>query len=301
MKIIEVTPSNSIQAVLNQYSSIEKLIIKLSPGKYHEKLSIDTDYVTIEGHSPKTTFIVNSDYNYKIHQDGQIYNTFRTQTVNILSNDVTLKNLTVRNDAGSKENIGQAIALSVYGNNFQANNCYFHGYQDTIFCGPLPEDLTIRYQNFLPKSHLSTKDISCNFESCIVSGAIDFIFGSAFAIFRNCKIIAIDKGYIVAPSTYKDFEFGFVFIDCEIISQSKSFDVYLARPWRNHGAVCFICCNFKGNFHPERYELWGKDVYRFYESPQKISKYSKELSSSKEEQLRMGGIKKIAPYEKITN
>ncbi len=286
MKTIKILPNSSIQKVLDTFETDELIKIKLSPGIYHEKITVNCSNIIIEGSSKEDTIITYSDYNYKIHEDGQIYNTFRTPTLNILGKNVVLKNLTIRNDSGKGKDIGQAIALSVYGDNFTADNCSFHSYQDTIFCGPLPQDLTIRYKDFLPLSHLHTNNIHCYFKECLITGAVDFIFGSAFAIFTNSIIRAIDKGYIVAPSTYQFQEFGFVFIDCVIENVSKSVDVFLARPWRNHGSTCFINCNFKGSFNPERYDLWDKEFYRFYESPLVDSKYVLALPEMKEEQLR---------------
>lgn len=286
MKTIKIFPNSSIQKIIDTFENNEIIKIQLATGIYHEKITINCSNIIIEGSSKEDTIITYSDYNFKIHEDGKIYNTFRTPTLNILGNNVILKNLSVRNDSGKGKDIGQAIALSVYGNNFTADNCSFHSYQDTIFCGPLPHDLTIRYQDFLPLSHLHTNSINCYFKECVITGAIDFIFGSAFAIFTNSIIRAIDKGYIVAPSTYESQEFGFVFIDCIIENVSESKEVFLARPWRNHGSTCFINCNFKGKFSPERYNLWEKEFYRFYESPLVNSRYVLALPEMKEEQLR---------------
>lgn len=286
MKTIKIFPGSSIQKVLNNLKTNDLIRILLFSGVYSEKVMINRSNLIIEGIGPEETIITNSDYNYKIHADGKIYNTFRTPTINVLGNNVILKNLTIRNDSGKGKEIGQAVALSVYGNNFSAENCSFHGYQDTIFCGPLPKDLTIRYKDFLPLSHLNAENISCYFHKCLITGAVDFIFGSAFAIFKDSIIKAIDKGYIIAPSTYQDQEFGFVFIDCLIQNISKSNEVFLARPWRNHGSTCFINCDFQGEFHPDRYNLWEKEFYRFYESPFVQSKYVLELPEMKEEQLR---------------
>lgn len=285
MKQLILSNSDSIQKTLDEYLDENEIVIRLKPGIYKEKISIDNDNVVIEGDSSGNTIITFCDYNYKIHEDGQIFNTFRTPTLNVLGKNVTLKNLTVRNDSGNGPDIGQAVALSVYGDGFKAFDCQFHGYQDTIFCGPLPVDLTVRYKDFLPKSHLHTEPVRCDFKNCLVTGSVDFIFGSAQAFFKSCKIVATHKGYIVAPSTYQDQDHGFVFIDCTIENLSDTDQVYLARPWRAHGATAFINCRFLGRIHPERYHDWEKPIYRFQEYPYIESRHSKEFDILEAEQL----------------
>lgn len=287
MKTIQIYSHQSIQEILDSEINTDELTIKLAPGIYREKLVIHNSNLIIEGNSLEDTIIVYNDYNYKIHQNGQIFNTFRTSSVNVIGNNVTFKNITVKNDAGHGEKIGQAVALSVYGNCFNAFKCKFESYQDTIFCGPLPIDLTIRYKNFLDDELLHTNPLECHFVDCVVIGAVDYIFGSAFAVFKHCHIISIGKGYIVAPSTYENQDYGFVFYHCTIENQANTSEVFLARPWREFGSCIFINCDFLGDFHPERYHDWNKSNYRFSEHPYVKSSLSKKIPSTYLEQLKI--------------
>jgi pectin methylesterase-like acyl-CoA thioesterase len=151
----------------------------------------------------------------------------------------------------------------------------------------LPVDLTIRYKNFLKDELLHTNPLECHFVDCVVIGAVDYIFGSAFALFKHCHIISIGKGYIVAPSTYENQDYGFVFYECKIENKADTSEVFLARPWREFGSCIFINCDFLGDFHPERYNDWDKSNYRFGEHPYVKSSLSKKIPSTYLEQLKI--------------
>ena len=126
--------------------------IYLCEKSYNEKIVIDKPNLTIigKGNSSK---IIYGDYAKKIHEiDGLEYNTFRTYTVNITASNVKLINLTIENSSSNPKANGQAVALSVYGDNFYGENLWLISKQDTLFCGPLPDDLITRYIDFLPYS-----------------------------------------------------------------------------------------------------------------------------------------------------
>ena len=111
-----------------EYQTIHSAIEKSKPGdvliledkEYFEKVVIDKEGITIEGKN--NAIIVYNDYAEKIHQDGRPYITFRTYTVLVKANNVTLKNLTIKNTAGYGKEIGQAVALSLYANNIKIIN-----------------------------------------------------------------------------------------------------------------------------------------------------------------------------------
>ncbi|MEG1706978.1 MAG: pectinesterase family protein, partial [Clostridia bacterium] len=137
--------------------------------------------------------------------------------------------------------VGQCVALSVCGSNFVADNCIFTSTQDTLFCAPLPDDLVIRYLDFLPTNlnYIEGETVQ-KYINCTIVGSVDFIFGCANALFLKCNIVSINCGeswsYVVAPAHSLKQTIGFVFVECDFTSSSCSEkSVYLARPWRDFG------------------------------------------------------------------
>ncbi len=277
-----VTPSDDMNAILQHYPLNQDITLNLEPGIYHQKLILNHENLTIVGASASSTIIVYNDYSYKMHEDGLLYNTFRTSTVAVIGQHITFKHLTIKNSSGYGLTIGQAVALSVYGDHFKAIDCQFIGHQDTLFIGPLPIDLTERYHDFLPTSFLQTKRIHAFFYSCRIEGDVDFIFGSGIALFQQCEIVAVNEGYIFAPSTYKSFPYG-------MIAYQSHFQVlktsYLARPWRSYGQVHIIKCSFAGDIHPDRYTSWNKHHVVFKEYPYQPSSLSSPTHEDEIEHL----------------
>ena len=281
---LHLSPEDSITESLKSYSFDEHITLYLRDGIYHEKLYLYHHHLSIIGESLNGTIISYGDYAYKMHEDGLLYNTFRTSTVTVLGHHVHLENLTIENTSGSGFTIGQAIALSLYGDQSRVISCRLLGNQDTLFLGPLPNDLCERYEGFLKPEQLINKPLVHYLESCVILGNVDFIFGSGTAIFNRCHIISTGKGFIAAPSTDCMTSIGFVFYQSVIENQDIS-AMILARPWRECGSTHFIDCTFLGHFSKERYDTWNKENYRFFESPYISSPFSRELIEEEKGQL----------------
>ena len=281
---LHLKPLDNIQEILDGYPLNEEITVFLASGTYTQKLRLKHNHLKIIGSKTCETIITYSDYSYKMHADGLLYNTFRTSTIMILGDHIELQDLTIQNDSGSGLVIGQAVALTLYGNHTRVINCKLLGHQDTIFLGPLPVDLTIRYDHFLPIEERLTNHLHHYFEYCYIEGDVDYIFESGTALFNQCVIVSIGKGYITAPSTYETFLYGIIFSHSKIINRSME-SIFLARPWREFGSTYFIHCQFEGLISNERYDAWDKLNFRFYEYPYFPSLLSKELSLEEVEQL----------------
>ena len=236
------------------------LLIVLEDEIYYEKVVIDKDNITIDGvNKAKITY---DDYAIKIHSDGREYVTFRTYTLLVKSNNVTLKNLTIENSAGEGHIVGQAVALHLYGDNIVVDNCKLLAKQDTLFCGPLSDDLIERYTDLLPDDERFYQDeLHHFFNDCYIEGTVDFIFGGASAIFNNCTIKSLPTQkdtYIVAPNHHKNNNHGMVFNKCYFIKDTLTKDksVYLARPWRDYGFVTFKDCYLDSHIKDEGFSIW---------------------------------------------
>ena len=118
--ILKITEKNSITDALKKLNQGDTLF--LENGIYKEKIKITKKGITIIGESQEKTIIENDDYSLKVHNDGYEYNTFRTYTVMVNADDVTFKNLTIKNSCNNSNRCGQAVALHVLGDNFFINS-----------------------------------------------------------------------------------------------------------------------------------------------------------------------------------
>ena len=261
MQIFHLTPKDNIQNILN---CIDKpATIYLSAGIYRQKTEIKADNVTVIGESRETTIITYGDYARKQHADGKEYNTFRTYTLCISGENVTLKNLTVENSNTDPQTVGQCVALSVNAKRFYAENVNLKSTQDTLFLAPFPDDLVVRYRGFIPENQLYMDGTSLHlFKNCRISGTVDFIFGGAEAYFKDCEIISLHEkrgtGYIAAPCHHLVQNCGFYFINCYLKNGGADENtVFLARPWRDFGKCAFIDCRADGHIRPELFDKWN--------------------------------------------
>ena len=261
---------NSLLPLIN-----EPATIILEDELYFEKIIVDKPNIIIDGQNKAT--IEYNDYAIKIHEDGREYVTFRTYTLLVKSNNVTLKNLTIKNSAGEGHVVGQAVALHLYGDNINVINCRLLAKQDTLFCGPLSDDLIERYIDLLPEDErIYNGEFHHLFKECYIEGTVDFIFGGASAIFDKCVIKSLPTRkdtYIVAPNHHKNNNHGMIFENCKFIKDelTKDKSVYLARPWRDYGFVTFKNCYLDSHIKEEGFSIWeGTDRHRparFIEKP----------------------------------
>lgn len=273
MQVIHVGKNKSINSIQKAIELLngDEATIYLDPGIYHEKIKINKSNLNIIGTNPNDTIIINNDFAKKIHDDGQEFNTFRTYTLMLLGSNINIKNIQVINSSGPGKIVGQAVALSVTGDNITISNSIFKAHQDTLFLGPLPKDLIIRYQNFLPKDELIYPENNrILLENCLIEGDVDFIFGGANAIFKNCQIVSLTtSGYVCAPCTDQSQEYGFTFFNCNFSSQATTPNTYLARPWRDYGKCVFINCTYGPHIYQEGFDKWNDSTRdktcRFYE------------------------------------
>lgn len=259
-RIINVRKNTRIDSLSKALNiATEGSVIILNEGIYQEKVKITTPNIIIKGVNKNNVIITNSDYALKIHQDGKEYNTFRTYTVLINADNVTIENITIENPSGDGRLVGQAVALATLGHNIHINNCLLKAHQDTLFIGPLPKDLIIRYQNFLPIDELiyKTPHQVFIFNTTII-GDVDFIFGAGTGIFNNCEIISLTRdGFICAPATEIDDDEGFIFFNSIFKNKSFATKVFLARPWRDYGKATFINCLYNNHIIDLGFDKWN--------------------------------------------
>ncbi|WP_443937495.1 pectinesterase family protein [Pedobacter sp. MW01-1-1] len=239
----------TIQEAVNSIRDIgeKEVLIKIKKGIYAEKLIIPSWKINIKllGESADNTIITWGDFSGKAYPEGKDafgkdkYTTYTSYTVLVQGNDVTLENLTVANSSGR---VGQAVALHVEGDRFVARNCKFLGNQDTLYA--------------------ATENSRQYYLNCYVEGTTDFIFGKSTVLFAGCTIKSLTNSYITAASTSAKQKFGFVFLNCKLISEVSANKVFLGRPWRPFAKTVFIQCDLGKHIVPEGWNPWkGDDMF----------------------------------------
>ena len=269
-------PTDDLQKALSQ--AAPGSVLELSEGDFRCKVMIQVPDLTIRGQGAGKTRIVWGDYAKKPDSLGREYNTFRTWTAAVCASGVSMYDLSIVNDALRPEVLGQEVALTVYADRFHMERCVLTSTQDTLFLGPLPDDLIARYDGFLPD--ILRRNIACRqfFRDCRIEGTVDFIFGCGEATFENCEIRSLrdarNIGFLAAPAHAPAQEKGFLFRNCRLTAEEgvPAASVFLARPWRDYGMCEFENCVTEGtHIHPLGFDKWNdtrRDLTaRFYETP----------------------------------
>ena len=271
--MIDAGPGRNLQELFDAAPPGET--IRLGEGEYRCKTTIFTPGLTILGAGPDRTRIVWDDYAKKLDADGVEYNTFRTWTMAVCADGVTMRDLSIVNDALHPEIKGQEVALTVYGDSFTMERCRLTSTQDTLFLGPLPADLIQRYDGFLPDHLRRDRPCAQRFAGCLIEGTVDFIFGCGQAVFEYCEIRSLldvrGTGYVAAPAHALEQTEGFLFQSCRFTAQEGVQGIYLARPWRDYGLCVFRDCIYGDHISPLGFDKWNDTdrdkTARFYESP----------------------------------
>ncbi len=275
MPEIYVTPDDRLQTVFDH--ARPGTVLHLAPGVYRQKAVIRTEGLTVIGSGADKTRLVFDDYAKKPDEKGFAYITFRTYTLAVCANGITVRDLAVINDASSPETKGQQVALSVVGSDFLMERCRLASTQDTLFAGPLPPDLIERYEGFLADELRRGGEMTQIYRNCRIEGSVDFIFGCGDALFEDCEIHSVfdsrSIGYIAAPAHGPSQKRGFRFHRCRMTSGAGVADgtVCLARPWRDYGMASFKDCRYDSHICEAGFDKWNgtrrDETARFFESP----------------------------------
>ncbi|MGN0772654.1 MAG: pectinesterase family protein [Candidatus Ventricola sp.] len=268
--ILSVCPGGeSLQSALDRLPQDDTpAIIRLAPGVYREKAVLARSHTTIEGASAESTRIVWGDGARDMLEDGMKRGTFRTATLRTDGAHITLRRLTIQNDAAPRERAGQAIALYADGDHLLVEDCVLKSYQDTLFTAPLPPR-EIEKNGFIgPKQYAPRVPQRHTYRRCRIEGDVDFIFGGAAAWFEDCDIVAVDgrgdrsqpfAAFCTAASTPEGQAYGYVFKGCRFVNGGcPAGSVYLGRPWREWARTVLLDCELGEHIAPAGFDDWGK-------------------------------------------
>jgi pectinesterase len=240
-----------------------RIMITIKDGVYKEKLEINKPLITLVGTDRDKVKVTFDDYAKKTI-NGEKMGTFGSYSSIITADGFMAKNITFENNAGSGTVVGQAVAVYVDADQVEFHSCSFLGSQDTLFTAPLPPKPIEGDRFGGPRDGLERKKwCRSYFKDCYLEGDVDFIFGSATALFQDCEINSLDQskeinGYITAASTPQDQKHGYVFIDCKLTSTAAAHTVYLGRPWRDYAKTVFINCWMGEHIREEGWHNWDK-------------------------------------------
>lgn len=209
-------------------NNTQRIVIQIKPGVYQEQVRVSRGqrFLTFRGEDPLKTIIT---FRLSALWAGNTRLAFSTF---IGADDFRAENITFENTFGAGS---QAVALFVDASRAEFRNCRFLGWQDTLFVNGA--------------RHL--------FKDCYIEGHVDFIFGSASAVFENCTIHSKGPGYVTAHyRTSDDENTGFVFVRSRLTGQDTGEGVYLGRPWRPYARVIFIDCWLGEHIRPEGWDNW---------------------------------------------
>jgi pectinesterase len=214
-------------------------VIFIKKGVYKEKLVLPGSKKKVKfiGEDVNKTILTYDDYNQKKNAFGEPKGTSGSSSFYIYGDDFTAENLTFQNSSGP---VGQAVAIWVAGDKSRFFNCRFLGFQDTLYTYGAGS------RQYYAK--------------CYIEGTVDFIFGSATAVFEDCEIFAKKGGgYLTAASTPDTNRFGYVFKNCRIKGDAAENSFYLGRPWRPYAKTVFIECELGKQIKPQGWDHWGKE------------------------------------------
>ncbi|HXC36713.1 MAG TPA: pectinesterase family protein [Candidatus Acidoferrales bacterium] len=265
--------------------------ILLKPGTYEGQFIVpkSKNHIELLGQDLDSTILT---YDLNVRETNASTNLrFKGTGVIVLGDDFHAQNLTIQNTSGDH---GQALALRVDGDRAVFNHCHILGWQDTMMVN-------------------NGRDY---FTDCYIAGRVDFVYGSATAVFQDCEIHSKDGGHVTAANTPQDKPFGMVFMNCKLTGDSTPWAdpasnpartnvtamADLGRPWRPWASVTYLNCWMGSHIKPEGWNNWRNPSneltarYAEYNStgpganPDSRVKWSKQLISDEADKISVSSV-----------
>jgi pectinesterase len=273
--------------------SVERTIIHIKPGTYQGPIIVpkEKSKLTFEGEEAATTILT---WDHNQNEPAPPGSDKTNPGVQVIADDFRAEQITFQNIAGDH---GQALALRVDGDREVFKNCRLLGWQDTLMIN-------------------KGRDY---FKDCYIAGRVDFIYGSATAVFDHCEIHSRNGGHVTAANTPQDQPYGYVFLNCKLTGDAIAWDpastnpattqkakvtpmADLGRPWRPYAAVAYINCEMGDHIKPAGWDNWRSAAnektarYSEYNStgpganPDKRVPWEKQLSKEEAEQYTIKNV-----------
>jgi len=266
--------------------------ILMKPGMYQGQFIVPKEktHIQLIGEDVTNTVLT---YAFNVNESNADTNLkFKGTGVIVLADDFRADNITFQNTSGDH---GQALALRVDGDRAVFGGCRLLGWQDTLMMN-------------------AGRDY---FTNCHVEGRVDFIYGSATAVFDRCEIHSKNGGHVTAANTPKEKPFGLVFLNSKLTgdptpwinptnstasTSSKKPMADLGRPWRPYASVAYVNCWMGDHIKPEGWNNWRNPTNeltaRFAEynrtgtgaNPEQRAKWSKQLTKTDAEKITVESV-----------
>lgn len=259
------TVQAAVDALPERADEVREIFIK--DGEYRGRVVVNKPNVRLVGESRDGVVLVHDAHAKQANPDGKERGTFLSFTLLTCAPDVTVENLTVRNDAGDGRLVGQAVAVYAAGDRGVWRNCRFEAHQDTLFCGPLMEKVlrdvgldaadaeVVPFVGDCPLTHSRQY-----FESCLIRGDVDFIFGPYRCWFERCTLFMNARGgWYTAANTPEGQPHGMAFHRCRLTGECAPGMAYLGRPWRKYARTAFLACEMDECVSPLGFADWDED------------------------------------------
>jgi pectinesterase len=227
------TVQSAIESIPDENAEPRLIVIK--PGTYQEQVVIKASkpFITLRGDHKDARKTILTFNRYATIEDpkapGKRIGIADSETVSIHADIFTAENITFENTAGR---VAAAMAVRTAGDKQIFRNCRFLSWQDTLCLG----------------------DKRIYLHECYIEGRVDFVFGSATAVFEKCHLHATDGGVMTAASTKPHTPFGLVFLKCKVTCKEDR--SYLGAPWHAGAATAFIECELGENLWPQGWTEW---------------------------------------------
>ncbi|MEJ5963787.1 pectinesterase family protein [Pedobacter immunditicola] len=231
----------TLQEAINAVPDFRKTttVIYIKNGIYKEKINLSASkkLVKLVGESVENTILSYDDFATRKNRFGEEMGTSGSASFYMYADDFTAEHITFENSAGP---VGQAVALWVAGDRAKFYNCRMLGFQDTLY-------------TFGANSRQY-------YSNCYIEGTVDFIFGSATAVFDGSVIFCKKGGrYITASSAPDTVKYGYVFLNSTIKGDAADQSFFLGRPWRPYAKSVFINCYLGKVIKAEGWDNWSKE------------------------------------------
>lgn len=243
----------------------EPCTLLIRPGEYSGRVIVNRDHLHIRAEDPLTTALIHHGSARDLNAQGMEKGTFLSYTLLVTGNDVTVENLTIRNDAGDGRLVGQAVAVYAAGDRDRWINCRFIACQDTLFCGPtMPKVQADALPRTVPSGVPSVGDCPPVmgrqfFQGCFIQGDVDFIFGPYACLFEDCTLFMNERGgWYTAANTPEADPIGLVFLHCRLTGACAPGEAYLGRPWRAFARTVFLACDMDEHVAPAGFADWDE-------------------------------------------
>ncbi len=287
----------SIQAAVNaiQPAAHRHTTIVVEPGTYVGQVYIPADKpnVTIIGATGKAADVTIEDNlaHGTYAPNGNLYGTDCSATLTVAGDGFQAYGVTVANtfdrttDPADAARGPQAVAVKAVADKVIFAHDVFTAVQDTVFASSyadnfqpqecFTEDGVAQPPATSPPATATPAPARQYYLDDTISGSIDFICGSATAVFDHDDIDILGGhpgGSVTAPDTPTAFTYGYLIINSRIDNADGTLAAgadYLSRPWRHTGttnpvAQMTIRETYLGTaISPAHYENWSSPFFKW--------------------------------------